>query len=374
MSSVLLEAMVVLSQNPTNSEYANWHPFQTDRRLLYTSAELLSGFSPDAPSTLAQTPDYQIYRYWVSKGRYKPDRHEATLQCLHDNSITYALAHFIERRKVVGIMGGHDIQRDSDLFAKVSFLARSLTKEGFLVASGGGPGVMEAAHFGSLFAAESDMQFVDAQNKLAAQSVFPADAGTVVNKRGVVNQTVLSKLAEWITPAIALRKSVATPCESLGIPTWRYGHEPTAVFATHIAKYFENSVREDGLLSIASSGIVYAQGGAGTLQEVFQSAVFNAYSDVDRGPSPMIFLGTDFWERSGALTVLRGVLGQESFKRYVTCTDDDDEIRQVLLAFSNSNLNRSDYPRTKASSLPVLGITNQTGEEEIGRSFNIDVR
>ena len=42
--------------------------------------------------------------------------------------------------------------------------------------------------------------------------------------------------------------------ESLGVPTWVYVDEPTTGFATHIAKYFTNSIREDGLLAIARSG------------------------------------------------------------------------------------------------------------------------
>ena len=38
---------------------------------------------------------------------------------------------------------------------------------------------------------------------------------------------------------------------SLGIPTWYYGNEPPNLFASHAGKYFFNSVREDGLVSIA---------------------------------------------------------------------------------------------------------------------------
>ena len=60
---------------------------------------------------------------------------------------------------------------------------------------------------------------------------------------------------------------------SLGIPTWLYGHEPSTPFATHIAKYFVNSVREDTILTVAYGGIIFTPGSAGTLQEIFQEAV-----------------------------------------------------------------------------------------------------
>jgi len=33
--------------------------------------------------------------------------------------------------------------------------------------------------------------------------------------------------------------------------------------ASHIAKYFSNSIGEDGMLAVATAGIVFAPGGAG---------------------------------------------------------------------------------------------------------------
>ena len=56
---------------------------------------------------------------------------------------------------------------------------------------------------------------------------------------------------------------------NLALPTWFYGHEPTNLFSSYIAKYFANSLREDGLLAIARHGVIYAPGSAGTVQEVF---------------------------------------------------------------------------------------------------------
>lgn len=35
-----------------------------------------------------------------------------------------------------------------------------------------------------------------------------------------------------------------------GIPTYRYGHEPTNFFSSHVAKFFDNAIREDGLLQV----------------------------------------------------------------------------------------------------------------------------
>ena len=58
--------------------------------------------------------------------------------------------------------------------------------------------------------------------------------------------------------------------DSLGIPTWFYGHEPPNVLATAIAKYVRNAVRESVLLEVCHAGIVFLPGMAGTVQVVFQ--------------------------------------------------------------------------------------------------------
>ena len=88
------------------------------------------------------------------------------------------------------------------------------------------------------------------------------------------------------------KSEINTPStiESLGIPTWSYGHEPSNLFASHIGKYFANSIREDGLLTISYGGIIYAPGSAGTIQEIFQDACQNHYETTTH-ISPMIFFG-----------------------------------------------------------------------------------
>ena len=81
---------------------------------------------------------------------------------------------------------------------------------------------------------------------------------------------------------------------SLGVPTWLYGHEPATPFATHIAKYFDNSTREDSILTISKGGVIYSPGSAGTMQEMFQDAVQNHYLSFGYA-SPMVFLGKEYW-------------------------------------------------------------------------------
>ena len=114
--------------------------------------------------------------------------------------------------------------------------------------------------------------------------------------------------------------------ESLAIPTWFYGHEPSNLFSTHIAKYFANSLREDGLLALATWGIVFAPGSAGTIQEIFQDAAQNHYGTF-KYVSPMVFLGRQFWtEERPVYPLLKQLSEGRQYHRMVTISDDLDEI------------------------------------------------
>ncbi|MBV9065015.1 MAG: hypothetical protein JO004_04510 [Methylobacteriaceae bacterium] len=333
-------------------------PFQPFRQALYSPIELLAGIDPLHPESLTRTRDFAIFRYWVKQGRYKPQYFDGMMQALHDNSISQCVGRLVAGRKVVGIMGGHADERGTNDWNAVAMLARRLTKAGYFVASGGGPGMMEAAHVGAFHARVSDGEFHGSLKRLAAEDVakFPDDAGRLLDREGNVDANVRLKLFNWLAPVLTIRKDISSAGESLGIPTWRYGHEPTSVFATHIAKYFENSVREDGLLSIARDGVVYARGGAGTLQEIFQDAVFNAYFDDDLPPSPMIFFGRDHWEKMAVLPVLKALF-EGNFERFVSITDDADAVIATLDAFAATIRDRARAPRAGlALSNPILGI------------------
>ncbi|MFZ1098255.1 MAG: hypothetical protein WAN26_02480, partial [Steroidobacteraceae bacterium] len=63
-------------------------PFKPVRGSLYDPRELLAGFDPSRPQSLVQVPDFQIYRYFVMKGRATPaDAVAGMMEALHDNSI-----------------------------------------------------------------------------------------------------------------------------------------------------------------------------------------------------------------------------------------------------------------------------------------------
>lgn len=124
--------------------------------------------------------------------------------------------------------------------------------------------------------------------------------------------------------------------DSLGIPTWHYGHEPPAAFATLIAKYFANSVREEGLLAVANYGVVFSPGSAGTTQEIFQDAAQNHYRSYGP-PAPMVFLGVEHWTKTRPVwPLLQHVAKGHDYGELLFLTDDEDAIVDRILAYAPS--------------------------------------
>ncbi|RMH84179.1 MAG: Rossmann fold nucleotide-binding protein [Actinomyces sp.] len=252
-------------------------PFDPYRPCLYRHGELLTGVRRGVEGSFAR--DALDSRIWAWSRRHDPRRLpllDALARRLHDLAIDDALAdHLAGRPDVVAVMGGHEVTRGSAVYREVARLGRLCARRGWLVTTGGGPGAMEAANLGAWCADAPDHILDDCVDLLA-------DA------------------PDWRRPDPYLEAGfraldrVPDGHENLAVPTWFYGHEPTNQFATHVAKYFANSLREEGLLAIATRGVVFAPGSAGTLQEVFQDATQNHYG-VFGVVSPMVFLGREHW-------------------------------------------------------------------------------
>jgi predicted Rossmann-fold nucleotide-binding protein len=308
-------------------------PYQPIPRKLYAPTDLFAGFDPGQPSSWAKTADFEIYRHFVMEGRSTPrNPYMGMMQALHDNAITEATTTYIEGRRVVGIIGDHKLARDSVAYRNVVILARRLTGSGFLICTGGGPGAMEAGHLGACLSASTDADMERALKRLSAYPVVPA-LGDIVDSKGTIDVKLVAQACAWFKPAFELAQSIHAPGESLAIPTWGYGHEPPTPFATHIAKYFQNSIREDGLLAIARQGIICLEGKAGTIQEIFQDAAQNYYQ-LSGQFSPMVLFGVDYWTRTYPVVgVLKNLFGDE-FAKYMLVTDDLEAAARFIEQFS----------------------------------------
>lgn len=297
-------------------------PFDPFRNRLYTADELMAGYDEAVeagePHPLACTLDARIYAHFAHHHHAEapPPVLDALAQRLHDHAIDDALFDVLHpasgpERRVVGIMGGHALRRTDAAFADVARLAWTLARGGYFLASGGGPGAMEATNLGAYLSTHDDPAVLEEAIGILREAPSYTDAG-------------------YLATAYAVRARFPEHAESLAIPTWFYGHEPTNLFATHVAKFFANSLREDGLLAIATHGVIYAPGSAGTVQEVFMDAAQNHYVTF-RVVSPMAFLGAAYWtETLPAWPLLRALAEGRPYADALLLEDDVDAIAQFI--------------------------------------------
>ncbi len=243
-------------------------PVNPYRATLYTPAELYDGLE----SSYDATPDAQAYAWSQGSSDLAADLARA----LHDHAVDDALTEHVRGRRLVGVMGGHDHERGVPAYVDAAVLGRDLARAGLTVATGGGPGAMEAANLGAYLAPYDDDALDKAIDVLACAPRFEPS------------------ITPWARAAFEVLDRWPHGGDSVGIPTWFYGHEPPNPMATHVAKYFKNAIREDVLLHLCDAGIVFLPGRAGTVQEVFQDACENFYATPDT-LAPMVLVGVEHW-------------------------------------------------------------------------------
>jgi len=294
-------------------------PYRPYRAALYTPAELFTGFDPARPASYADTLDARVYASVRAEGEH-PGPLAALARRLHDHGIAEALTDVLATAgPPVAVMGGHELARDTAGYRAAVRLGQTLGRSsaGFTVLTGGGPGAMEAVPLGVRL---SDQDIEEPLRTLATAPTF-GNGGTTVDSTAI---------GRWLAAAGNVTLPADPTPRTIGIPTWFYGHEPPNPFVHLHAKYFANSVREDGLLTVATGGVVYTPGSAGTVQEVFQDYTHNHYGSLGP-PAPMVFLHKDFWvnEVPAAPLVRQLAQGRES-ARWILVTDDVDEVIAFL--------------------------------------------
>ncbi len=283
-------------------------------RGLYLPEDLYEGLA----GGYAATPDARAHA-WFRDATAQSDAYCTLVRAIHDDTVTDELDEFVDGRSVVGVMGGHALQRDSPGFAAAARLGQRLADDGHLVATGGGPGAMEAANLGAWC---RDGDTLDrALTELAGVPGFLGD------------------VTRWASSALGLRSAVLgdeppAPTDaldggarSLGIPTWFYGHEPPNVFCDAVAKYFSNAIREDGLLHRSNAGVVVLPGAAGTVQEVFQAATPLYYAAGDAPLPPLVLVGRDHWSTELPVwPALRALAAGRPMEGAIHLVDSPDEV------------------------------------------------
>ena len=276
-------------------------PVDSYRATLYTADELYgSGSYGDAL-------DARVYAW----SRQPGDPERALAQALHDHAIDEALSDWTRRRSLVGVMGGHATERDQPAYGQAVRLGHLLAQRR-TVATGGGPGAMEAANLGA-WLSRRDIGVID--EAVAVLAEVPSFRPSV---------------SAWVRSAFAVRERWPDGADSLGIPTWHYGHEPPNAFASAIAKYFHNATREAILLQECDAGIVFLPGAGGTVQEIFQDACENYYADPS-AVAPMVLVGRDHWtDEVPAWPLLEALARGRAMEQHVHLVDTVEEAADVV--------------------------------------------
>jgi len=276
-------------------------PVDVYRSRLYTADELYD--DPDYQRSL----DACAYA-WSQR---QPGHEDALAQALHDHAIDGALGEWVHDRRLVGVMGGHSVQRGEAAYADAARLGHLLGQH-HVVATGGGPGSMEAANLGGSW---SGLPLGELDEALASLAAVPSYRPSV---------------GAWARAALEVRDRFPERGDSLGIPTWHYGHEPPNVFATAIAKYFGNPTREAILLEVCDAGIVFLPGTGGTVQEVFQDACENYYAD-ESSVAPMVLVGKVYWtETLPAWPLLQSLARGRAMEGHVHVADTLEEAAALV--------------------------------------------
>ena len=291
-------------------------PFQPYRAQLYRPGELYAGLQNGYHATV----DAGCYR-WFSDRRKVPDIAGATFAAIHDASITDALEDLLgpEERPLVAVMGGHGVQRGSDSYFSAAHLGSLLARCGALVATGGGPGAMEAVNLGAAVAGRGREDLPEIVGRLSAVPTFQDVAAWAAVALDVVDQLDHDTHEDPGTVA------------SIGIPTWFYGHEPPNAFADRIAKYFSNALREDVLLARAGGGVIVLPGAAGTVQEIFQAATRSYYA-TDAAAPPIVLVDADHWTRTLPVwPLLHELAADRPMRRRITlCRNGSDAVAALI--------------------------------------------
>ncbi|MCW2845810.1 MAG: hypothetical protein JWN22_3726 [Nocardioides sp.] len=278
-------------------------PVDPYRQGLYSARELYDA------DDYAATRDARAYA-WSQR---RPGHDDTLAQALHDHAIDEALMAWTAGRHLTGVMGGHALLRGDPAYADAALLGHLLGAD-HVVATGGGPGAMEAANLGARLSGRPLSDLDEALGMLAAVPTYHPS------------------VEAWARAAFAVCERFPDGAESLGIPTWHYGHEPPNVFPSAIAKYFRNATREAILLQVCDAGIVFLPGVAGTVQEVFQDACENYYA-AESSVAPMVLVGRSYWtETVPAWPLLTALARGRAMEPHVHLVDSVTEAANLLVS------------------------------------------
>ena len=229
------------------------------QRRLYSPREL---YDTPALRRLARRPRLRL----VARSGPTPD--DALAQALHDHAIDDGARRRGSRAaSIVGVMGGHAARARQPRRTPTPPASATASAAALTVATGGGPGAMEAANLGAFVAGRPATVLDEALASLAAVPSFRPDVGAWARRRVRGGRRRLADGARVARhPDLALRPRAAQPV--------RHRDRQVLQQRRRARRCCSRS---------ATPGIVFLPGAGGTVQEVFQDACENYYADESVG-------------------------------------------------------------------------------------------
>lgn len=325
-------------------------PFAAYRGSLYEPGELYDTVL--GGGRYRDSMDARCYRWFLEHrpADDDPDVADTLAMALHDHAISDAFTDLVagarqaaSGRSVVAVMGGHAVDRGTVEYADAARLGRRIARDGDIVATGGGPGAMEATNLGAWLAGGADDALISALDELALVPAFRPN------------------VHRWVLTALAIRdRYPQTGVSSVSVPTWYFGHEPPNVFSSGIAKFFSNAIREDVLLRGATRGVIVLPGAAGTVQEVFQLVTGAYYADTASQAVPLVLVGREYWTTTlPAWPLLQSLADGRAMQTRIALVDSPREAADALASLIGSPAAPVDPPAASPSAAPVSGTISR---------------
>ena len=187
--------------------------YSAGRDSLYTVDELMAGYQSDAPM---QSLDARLAAHVKACGVPPKDVDEAIAQVVHDQGVDQAMRAYVaasvaDGRHIAGIMGGSSTPRDAPAYRLAAQTAKALSEAGFLVATGGGLGIMEAGNLGAYFAGRADEELDAAIEELKRCPTYRGHESQYVDSRSLDHRPPARRRAEPRRRHLALRRRADQP-------------------------------------------------------------------------------------------------------------------------------------------------------------------
>ena len=221
----------------------------------------------------------------------------------------------------VTFYGGANVKNDSKDYLEIQKLANSLSKLGFVVASGGGPGIMAAAISGANGEFDCN-EFENSNQKNCQKNKTESQNEKYQNLKKITNKQAQIKIST-LAPTLGLRMNLVS--------------EPPPFLGTFDYLFTDFAPRKLALRS--SEILIFAPGGFGTLDELME--ILTLLKTRKMFNKQVFLYNSNFWKNLLSW-ICREIMGnhlaaEEFLQYFVVC----DQVSDILEMIKNPDIYRT---------------------------------